>query len=115
VRGCARKQEAEIFMELSHNHNFDENEARERVRALADYMQNKHGMQVTWNGDDAMHLRGKYTVVSIDAQVTLKPGCVYVQGKDPGMMLRSTAKKYVGSKLETYLDPRVPLDQLPRS
>jgi hypothetical protein len=102
-------------MELSHNHTFDENEARERIRALADYMQNKHGMQVTWNGADSMHLRGKYTVVNIDAQVTLKPGVVQVQGKDPGMMLRATAKRYVGGKLEAYLDPRVPLDQLPRS
>jgi hypothetical protein len=102
-------------MELSHNHSFEVDEARARIRALADYMQNKHGMQVTWNGDDAMHLRGKYTVVSIDAHVTLKPGCVHVQGKDPGMMLRSTAKRYVGGKLESYLDPRVPLDQLPRS
>jgi hypothetical protein len=101
-------------MELSHNHQFDENEARQRIRALADYMQNRHGMQVTWTGDDAMHLRGKYTVVSIDAQVTLKPGVVHVLGKDPGMMLRATAKKYVGGKLANYLDPGVPLDQLPR-
>lgn len=101
-------------MELSHDHTFDQDEARARVRALADYMQNKHGMQVTWNGDDSMHLRGKYTVVNIDAQVTLKPGNVHVVGKDPGMMLRATAKKYVGSKLETYLNPATPLDQLPR-
>jgi hypothetical protein len=102
-------------MELSHNHTFDENEARERIRALADYMQNRHGMQVTWTGPDAMHLRGKYTVVHIDAEVTLKPGVVHVKGKDPGMMLRATAKKYVGGKLEAYLDPGVPLADLPRN
>ena len=101
-------------MELSHSHNFDENEARERIRALADYMQNNHGMKVTWSSPDSMHLVGKYTVVGIDVQVTLRPGQVQLTGKDPGMMLRGTAKKYVGGKLETYLDPATPLDQLPR-
>jgi hypothetical protein len=102
-------------MELSHNHRFDEKEARERIRALGDYMQNKHGMQVTWTSDDSVHLQGKYTVVSIDVHVTLSPGNVAAKGKDPGMMLRATAKRYVGGKLETYLDPNTPLDQLPRS
>lgn len=102
-------------MELSHNHRFDEKEARERIRALADYMQNKHGMQVTWTSDNSMHLQGKYTVVTIDVHVTLAPGVVHAKGKDPGMMLRGTAKKYVGGKLESYLDPNVPLEQLPRA
>lgn len=102
-------------MELSHSHGFDEAEARERLHALSDYMQNRHGMQVTWTSEDTLQLRGKYMVVNIDAQVTIKPGVVHVQGKDPGMMLRATAKKYVGGKLEEYLDPAVPLDQLPRA
>ena len=101
-------------MELSHNHRFDDEEARERIRALGDYMQNKHGMQVTWISNDAVHLAGKYTVIHIDVHVTLAPGMVMAKGKDPGMMLRSTAKKYVGNKLQSYLDPNVPLDQLPR-
>ncbi len=102
-------------MELSHNHNFDDNEARERIRALADYMQNRHGMQVDENPDGSLHVRGKYTVVNIDIQVRLAPGCVHVQGKDPGMMLRGTAKKYIAGKLEFYLDPNMPLDQLLRA
>lgn len=102
-------------MELSQNHRFDPNEARQRIRALGEYMQKKHGMQVTWTSDDSVHLSGKYTVISIDVHVTLAPGVVMAKGKDPGMMLRSTAKKYVGGKLETYLDPNTPLDLLPRS
>lgn len=101
-------------MELSQNHQFGDDEARERIRALGDYMQNKHGMQVTWTSTDSVHLSGKYTVINIDVHVTLSPGQVTAKGKDPGMMLRSTAKKYVGGKLESYLDPNVPLDQLPR-
>jgi len=102
-------------MELSHDHPFTHEEARERLRALGEYMQNRHGMQVTWTSDDALHLKGKYTVVEIDAQVRLEAGRVHVQGKDPGMLMRGVAKKYVAGKLETYLNPAEALDALPRS
>ena len=53
------------------------------LRALGDYMQNRHGMQVTWTSDDTLHLKGKYTVVEIDAQVRLEPGRVR-RGRHPG-------------------------------
>lgn len=102
-------------MELWHDHQFTTEEARERIRALGDYMQNRHGMQVTWMSDDSLHLKGKYTVVEIDAQVRLEAGRVHVQGKDPGMLMRGTAKKYVASKLEAYLDPAESLANLPRA
>jgi hypothetical protein len=101
-------------MELWHDHSFDPAEARERLRALGDYLQNRHGMQVTWTSDDSLHLHGKYTVVEIDAQVKLEPGRVHVQGKDPGMLMRGTAKKYGASKLATYLDPSATPANLPR-
>ena len=102
-------------MELTHDHKFDTAEARERLRALGEYMQNRHGMQVTWTSDDSLHLRGKYTVVEIDAQVRLEAGRVHVQGKDPGALLRGTAKRYVAGKLAAYLDPGEPLASLPRA
>jgi hypothetical protein len=101
-------------MELSHDHQFTPDEARARLRALGEYMQNRHGMQVTWTSDDSLHLKGKYTVVEIDAQVRLQPGRVHVQGKDPGMLMRGAAKKYVAGKLQAYLNPIEPLDSLPR-
>jgi hypothetical protein len=37
-----------------------------------------------------------------------------VSGKDPGMLWRMPAKKYVSSKLEKYLDPKEAKDALPR-
>jgi hypothetical protein len=101
-------------MELEHRHSFAHGEARERVRALTDYLSNKHGMQVQWTGEDTAHVRGKYTVVSIDADVSVKDGCVSVQGKDPGFMWRAPAKKYIAGKLEQYFDAKRPLDALPR-
>jgi hypothetical protein len=102
-------------MELWHDHSFDPQEARERLRALGEYMQNRHGMQVTWTSEDTLHLKGKYTVVEIDAQVQLQAGRVHVKGKDPGMLMRSTAKRYVAGKLQSYLNPTEPLANLPRS
>jgi len=101
-------------MQLEQPHTFSHDEARQRVRALGDYLQNKHGMQVSWSDDDTVKIRGKYTVVEIDVDVRVESARVQATGKDPGMLLRATAKKYVSGKLETYLDPRRPVDGLPR-
>lgn len=102
-------------MELTHDHKFDETEARARVRALSDYLANKHGMTVAWLDDNRAHVKGKYTVVTIDAEVSVAGGTVRVSGKDPGMLWRAAAKKYISSKLARYLDPAESLDALPRS
>jgi hypothetical protein len=101
-------------MELEHRYAYDKSEARERVRALGDYLQNRHGMQVQWLDDDRAHIKGKYTVVGIDAQVIVEDGMVRVSGKDPGMLFRAPAKKYVAGKLEKYLDPQQVSAELPR-
>ena len=102
-------------MELEYLHAFPSDEARERVRALTDYLSNKHGMSVQWTGPDTAHVQGKYTVVTIDAALTLENGRVQVQGKDPGMMWRLPAKKYIQGKLGQYLDSAKPLAELPRA
>ena len=102
-------------MELEYRHSFSPDEARERVRALTDYLSNKHGMQVQWTGPDTARVRGKYTVVNIEADLKLESGRVQVQGKDPGFMWRLPAKKYIEGKLVQYLDSARPLDVLPRA
>ena len=101
-------------MELEHPHKFDQTEARERARALTDYLANRHGMQVSWLDDDRALVKGKYTVVSIDVEVSVEAGKVCVKGKDPGMLWRSPAKKYVSSKLQAYFDPANAAASLPR-
>jgi hypothetical protein len=101
-------------MELEHSHQFDQAEARQRARALTDYLSNKHGMQVSWLDDDRAHVKGKYTVVSIDVEVLVEAGKVRVKGKDPGMLWRSPAKKYVSGKLATYFNPEKNSADLPR-
>jgi hypothetical protein len=101
-------------MELEHRHTFAHDEARERVRALTDYLSNKHGMQVEWTGPDTARVKGKYTVVSIEADVKVEPGRVHVQGKDPGLVWRLPAKKYIQGKLVQYLDQAKQVTALPR-
>jgi hypothetical protein len=101
-------------MELEHRHSFGHDEARERVRALTDYFSNKHGMSVAWTGPDTAKVVGKYTVVTIDADVSVQDGRVHVKGKDPGFMWRLPAKKYIESKLEQYFDRSKVLEELPR-
>ncbi len=103
-------------MKLEHRHSFAHDEARERVRALTDYLSNKHGMRVEWTGPDTAHVSGRYTVVTIDADLRLdETGLIAVEGKDPGMLWRLPAKKYIEGKLVQYLDAAKPLDTLPRS
>ncbi len=101
-------------MKLEHRHSFAHEEARERVRALTDYLANKHGMQVEWTGPDTAHVSGRYTVVAIDADLRIDGGQIEVQGKDPGFLWRTPAKKYIEGKLVQYLDADKSLDLLPR-
>jgi hypothetical protein len=103
-----------VSVELEQAHGFGIDEARERVRALGDYLQNRHGMSVSWTSPDTVAVRGKYTLVTIDTVVHVEPSRVRVKGKDPGMLMRAPAKKYVSSKLERYLDPSEQLEALPR-
>ena len=93
---------------------FADDEARTRVRALADYMSTKHGCRST-GPSDSFHMKGKYKVVSIDAIIQLTPGKIAVTGKDPGMLWRGPAKAYIAKKLEQYLDPSATPESLRRA
>jgi hypothetical protein len=102
-------------MDIEHKHSFAHEEAKARAKALAEYMQNKHGMSVAWSGDDAFRLTGKYKVVSIDASVKVLADKVHVTGPDPGMLWRAPAKSYIAKKLTQYYDASQPLGSLPRN
>ncbi|HEY6882018.1 MAG TPA: polyhydroxyalkanoic acid system family protein [Polyangiales bacterium] len=102
-------------MEIEHKHAFAHDEAKARAKALAEYLESKHGMKVEWSGDDAFRLSGKYTVVNIDANVKILADKVHVIGKDPGMLWRGPAKTYIAKKLNQYMDPGASLESLPRS
>jgi len=101
-------------VQIEHTHSFAHDEAKARARALAEYLQNRHGMQVDWTSDDAFHMRGKYMIVAIDVNVKVGADKVHVAGKDPGMLWRGKAKSYIEHKLSRYMDPSAPLETLPR-
>ncbi len=92
-------------MDIEQTHSFGIEEARSRVRALGDYLAQRHGMTVEWLDADRARIHGKYAVVSIDAEARVEAGRVSVKGKDPGLLWRAPAKKYVTAKLASYLDP----------
>ncbi len=102
-------------MNIEYKHKFTPAEAKERLEALGDYLQNRHGIGVTWDpSGEKASVRGKYMVVSIEGSVILKDGVVFFEGKDPGFLWRNKAKEYLLGKLQKYLDAATPVDQLPR-
>jgi hypothetical protein len=101
-------------MVFDYKHDFSVEDARARLQVLGEYLKNRHGIVVTWDGDKAS-FRGKYMVVSIEGDMTLAPGVVHVAARDPGMLWRGKAKSYLQDKLATYLDPGTPMDELPRN
>jgi Putative polyhydroxyalkanoic acid system protein (PHA_gran_rgn) len=99
-------------MKFDYPHTLAIEEARTRLAILGEYLQRRHGIQVSWTGDRGS-FRGKYLVVPIEGELTLGDGVIHVSGKDPGFLWRRRATDYLRGKLEIYLDPRVPLQELP--
>jgi hypothetical protein len=99
-------------MKFDYPHKLAREEARERLHKLGQYLTNRHGIKVGWAGDKGT-FRGKYMVVQIEGELNLADGVVHVTGKDPGFLWRGRAMDYLKRKLEMYLDPSVPVSQLP--
>jgi len=101
-------------MNFDHKHSFSPEEALERLRALGDYLTNRHGIAINWRDDSNATFKGKYLVVKIEGDFKLEDDMIRVRGKDPGMLWRKKATKYLKEKLEKYLDPSTPVDALDR-
>lgn len=101
-------------MHIDFPHRLSPDEARIRLQALGEYLRNKHGISVTWSGDEA-RIQGRYLVVSIPGTVRVEPDRVVFDGKDPGLLWRNKARDYLTHKLGRYLDPSTRPDQLPRA
>lgn len=99
---------------IDHAHSLPIDDARARIRALGEYLSNKHGIQVSWAGENQAKISGKYLVVAIEGSVTVEEKRVRFEGKDPGMLWRGKAKDYLSAKLEKYLNPGTKLEDLPR-
>lgn len=101
-------------MEIDYRHDLPDADAKARLEALGDYLQNRHGIQVKWLDAARASFAGKYMVVKIDGELSMGPGIVRFRGKDPGFLWRKRAVEYIEGKLKVYLDPSKPLAELPR-
>jgi len=102
-------------MEIDFPYVLAEDDARSRLDILGQYLQNKHGIKVSWVDPDRARFSGKYLVVKIDGELTLGNGRAQFRGEDPGFLWRGRAKDYIESKLAKYLDPKVTAAELPTS
>ena len=101
-------------IDLNVKHQLSPEEALERVRALGDYYENRHGAAVAWNGSIG-HIKAKWLTMHADIEFRVTNSSIQLDGPDPGLLLRGRVTKYLKRKLETYLDPGTPLESLPRS
>lgn len=102
-------------MRIDYPHPFSVDDARTRLEALGDYLNNRHGIKIGWSDPNTASFDGKYLVVRIEGEMQLAEGIVKLRGKDPGMLWRKKAKGYLEKKLREYLDPETSIDDLPRT
>ena len=100
-------------MEIDYKYALSDTDARARLEILGQYLHNKHGIKVAWIEDQKAKFTGKYLVVKIDGELTIRNGLAQFRGEDPGFLWRGRAKEYIQSKLEKYLDPKVTSGDLP--
>ena len=101
-------------MEIDYKHDLSEDDARQRLVALAEYLDTRHGIRVSWPAPNRARFSGRYLVVKIEGELTMDEKTVRFRGEDPGFLWRKKATDYIHGKLSKYLDPRTPLASLPR-
>ena len=102
-------------MEIDFPYDLSDQDARGRLDILGRYLENKHGIKVTWLDAVKARFTGKYLVVRIDGELTLGGGHARFRGEDPGFLWRGRAKEYIQGKLAKYLDPAAKPEELPTS
>ena len=100
-------------MEIDFQYALSDVEARARLEILGQYLVNRHGIKVTWIDDERARFSGKYLIVRIDGELTMRNGRAQFKGEDPGFLWRGRAKDYIEKKLAKYLDPEADPTQLP--
>ena len=100
-------------MEIDFQYALSDEEARARLELLGMYLVNRHGIKVTWLEENRAQFSGKYLVVRIHGELTMRAGRAQFKGEDPGFLWRGRAKDYIEGKLAKYLDPQTDPAQLP--
>ncbi len=99
------------MMKFDVPHTLSAEDAKKRVEALLAYWKSKYGVNSTWNGDKAT-MNGKVMGITIEATMHVGAGKIAGEGKDPGMLFRGQATKYITHKFGQYLDASKTLDEI---
>ena len=98
-------------MEISHKHTLGQAEAQRRIEKLTTLWKKEHGVDVSWNGNQA-HLVGKVMGIDIDANVTVGENSIDAVGKDPGFLKKKLAESYLKNKLADVMNPNASSDTI---
>ncbi len=101
-------------MNFEYVHTLEKTDAKARLEALSEYLENRHGIRCVWDGDNGT-IRGKYLVVKIEGDMHIEEDRIRFSGRDPGLLWRKKATNYMQKKLALYLDPKTPIEELPRN
>ncbi len=96
-------------MEIAHRLPVDD--AKKRIDALLGYWKRKYNVASAWAGDKAT-FSGKAMGITFDGNFVLQATKIAGEAKDPGMLLRGSAKSYLERKFAEYLDPNKSLEQV---
>jgi hypothetical protein len=100
-------------MEIDFQYALSDQDAKTRLEVLGRYLQNRHGIKVTWQDEKKAKFSGKYLMVKIEGELAVGNSRAIFKGEDPGFLLRARAKDYIQGKLAKYLDPKTALENLP--
>jgi hypothetical protein len=98
-------------MRLERKHSYPLTEAVDRVRALVDYWDKRHGVKTTWTGNSAA-VAGKVKGVRFSAEFTVGEGEIVAEVEVGFLAEKLGGKSYVNRKLDEYLDPQNTLASL---
>jgi hypothetical protein len=98
-------------MNLERTYELSDEDALERMKALADYWSTKHGIDARWNGDEVV-LSGKVKGVKFDGKVQIGDGRLIADVKAGFLAEKLGGRKYVEGKLDDYLDPNKTIEEL---
>jgi hypothetical protein len=102
-------------MEIDFKYVVTDEDAKTRLELLGQYLSNKHGIKVSWVDENRARFAGKYLVVKIEGELSIKNGRAIFKGEDPGFLWRNRAKDYIEGKLASYLDPKTETAKLATS
>ncbi len=100
-------------MEIDFQYALSDQDAKTRLEVLGKYLENKHGIRVTWQDEKKAKFSGKYLMVKIEGELNVGNSRAIFKGEDPGFLLRARAKDYIQGKLAKYLDPKTAIGDLP--